>query len=302
LEAKISPLLLLARSNQSVLVAAMPPASAIRTHPIARIAGEGTDDVCEDVVAVEEPLEIRVGGRSLAVAMRTPGHDRELAAGFLVSEGLIHRRDDVLDMIYCGDRDAEAGSAGAGNGEATNVLDVLLAPHVTVDWSRLSRNVFASSSCGLCSKASIEAVRAQFPPIAAPFAPRRDVLAALPARLRSAQVEFAVTGGSHASALFDADGTLVAVREDVGRHNALDKIVGHAFFAERLPLAGHILLVSGRVSFEIVQKALAAGLPCIAAISAPTSAAVEFARETGQTLVGFLRGERMNVYAGTLAR
>ena len=147
----------------------------------------------------------------------------------------------------------------------------------------------------------IEAVRAQFPPIAVPLAPRREVLATLPEKLRGAQAAFAATGGLHASALFAADGTRHLVREDVGRHNALDKVVGHAFFAERLPLTGHILLVSGRVSFEIMQKALAAGLPCVAAISAPTSAAVEFARASGQTLVGFLRGERMNVYAGTLA-
>ena len=181
-----------------------------------------------------------------------------------------------------------------------NIADVLLAPGTEVDWARLTRQVFTSSSCGICSKASIEAVRAQFAPIAAQLAPRREVLAALPERLRAKQAVFAATGGLHASALFDRDGTMELVREDVGRHNALDKIVGHAFFGDQLPLTNRILLVSGRVSFELMQKALVAGIPCVAAISAPTTAAVEFAQASGQTLVGFLRGDRMNVYAGTL--
>ena len=263
-----------------------------RRVTLRRHDGPGAGAWADDTVAAEEPLEIRVGGRSVAVVMRTPGHDRELAAGFLVTEGILRRREEVLDMVYCG---------GEAQEPAENVLDVVLAPGVAVDWSRLTRNVFTSSSCGMCSKASIAAVRGQFPGIAEPLVARRAVLAALPERLRAAQAGFAATGGLHASGLFAADGTLVVVREDVGRHNALDKIVGHAFFAERLPLGGRILLVSGRVSFEIMQKALAAGVPCVAAISAPTSAAVDFARESGQTLVGFLRGERMNVYAGTVA-
>jgi FdhD protein len=267
-------------------------AKTTRTVSVTRLAGAAGPEVREDAVAAEEPLEIRVGGQSVAVVMRTPGHDRELAAGFLVTEGIVRRREDVLDLVYCR-RD------GAASDE--NVLDVLLAPGAAVDLARLTRHVFTSSSCGICSKASIDAVRMQFPPLAATLAPRREVLVALPARLREAQAAFAATGGLHASALFDAAGRLQAVREDVGRHNALDKVVGHAFFAEALPLAGRILLVSGRVSFEIMQKALAAGIPCVAAISAPTSAAVEFACASGQTLVGFLRGERMNVYAGTLA-
>lgn len=270
-------------------------------------AGEGVRT--DDTVATEEPLEIRVGGRSVAVVMRTPGHDRELAAGFLVTEGILRRREDVLDMVYCAMRREEGSgqvigpaSHEAGHGEKReNILDVLLAPGVEVDWSRLTRNVFTSSSCGICSKASIEAVQGQFPALAETLVPRRAALAGLPERLRAVQAGFAATGGLHASALFDADGTLLVVREDVGRHNALDKVVGHAFFAEQLPLRGRILLVSGRVSFELMQKALAAGVPGVAAISAPTSAAVEFARASGQVLVGFLRGERMNVYAGTLA-
>ena len=258
------------------------------THHDGAGAGMGRDDV----LAAEEPLEIRVGGRSVAVVMRTPGHDRELAAGFLVTEGILRRREEVLDLVYC---------RGDGRAPEENILDAVLAPGVAVDWARLTRNVFTSSSCGICSKASIEAVRGQFAPLAEAFAPRRAVLAALPERLGAAQAGFAATGGLHASGLFDAEGALVVAREDVGRHNALDKVVGHAFFAEQLPLSGRILLVSGRVSFEIMQKALAAGVPCVAAISAPTSAAVEFARASGQVLVGFLRGERMNVYAGTLA-
>ena len=267
-------------------------ARSTRTVSIDCIDGAGAGVAREDVLAAEEPLEIRVGGRSVAVVMRTPGHDRELAAGFLVTEGIVRRREEVLDMVYC---------RGDGRAPEENILDAVLAPGVAVDWARLTRNVFTSSSCGICSKASIEAVRGNFPPITEGFAPRRAVLAALPERLRAAQAGFAATGGLHASGLFDAAGALLVAREDVGRHNALDKVVGHAFFAEQLPLSGRILLVSGRVSFEIMQKALAAGVPCVAAISAPTSAAVEFARASGQTLVGFLRGERMNVYAGTLA-
>jgi FdhD protein len=267
-------------------------AKSTRAVSLTRLEGAATPEAREDVVAVEEPLEIRVGGHSVAVVMRTPGHDRELVAGFLVTEGLVRRREEVLDMVYC---------RSDGGPPEENILDVVLAPGAVVDMARLTRHVFTSSSCGICSKASIEAVRMQFPPIPAPLHPRRAVLAALPDRLRAAQAAFAATGGLHASALFDAAGGLQVVREDVGRHNALDKVVGHAFFAERLPLAGTVLLVSGRVSFELMQKALAAGIPCVVAISAPTSAAVEFARASGQVLVGFLRGARMNVYAGTLA-
>jgi FdhD protein len=267
-------------------------AKSTRPVSLARLEGAAAPEQREDSLAAEEPLEIRVGGHSVAVVMRTPGHDRELVAGFLVTEGMVKRREEVLDMIYC---------RNDGGKPEENILDVVLAPGATVDLARLTRHVFTSSSCGICSKASIEAVRMQFPSIAAPLSPSRAVLASLPDKQRAAQAAFAATGGLHASALFSADGTLRVVREDVGRHNALDKVVGHAFFAEKLPLADALLLVSGRVSFEIMQKALAAGVPCVAAISAPTSAAVEFARASGQTLVGFLRGTRMNVYAGTLA-
>jgi FdhD protein len=269
-------------------------AKALRSKPITRIDGLKKNSGQPDLLAVEEPLEIRVGGRSVAVVMRTPGHDRELAAGFLVTEGLVHQRDDLLDIVRCG------GDELAESEVTENILDVLLAPGATVDFARLTRHVFTSSSCGICSKASIDAVRSQFPPITKTLSPRPSVLAALPPRLASAQEAFAATGGLHASALFDGQGSLVVGREDVGRHNALDKVIGHEFFADRLPLNDRILLVSGRVSFELMQKSLAAGIACVAAISAPTTAAVEFAEASGQTLVGFLRGDRMNVYAGTL--
>jgi FdhD protein len=270
-------------------------AKVLRSKLITRVDGARNFSRETDQLAVEEPLEIRVGGRSIAVVMRTPGHDRELVAGFLVTEGLLHRRDDLLDIVRCA-----AGQRPEGE-SAENVLDVLLAPTAGVDLGRLTRHVFTSSSCGVCSKASIEAVRAQFPPVAVALTPRRDVLAGLPKTLAAAQEAFAASGGLHASALFDREGRLELVREDVGRHNALDKVIGQAFLADGLPLNERILLVSGRVSFELMQKALAAGIACVAAISAPTSAAVEFAAASGQTLIGFLRGDRMNVYAGTLA-
>jgi len=268
------------------------PAAAFATRSVELTRwAEREATVVEDRVAVEEPLEIRVQGHSLAVVMRTPGHDRELVAGFLLTEGIVRDRSDILDLVHC----------RAGAEPEANVMDALLAPRVNVDWARLQRHTFASSSCGLCGKASIDAVRTACPPLAETrLAVRRSILARLPDRLRAAQPAFASTGGAHASGLFSAEGELLALREDVGRHNALDKVVGWAFFAERLPLSHRILLVSGRVSFELMQKALMAGIPCVAAVSAPTSLAVDFARESGQTLVGFVRGERMNVYAGTL--
>ena len=275
----------------------MPLVPALRRQPITRIRGGEPAEDAEDLLAVEEPLEIRVNGRSIAVVMRTPGHDRELAAGFLVTEGILRHRDDVLDIIGCS---AAKDERGDKTPYTENLMDVLLSGGAVGDVAKLTRHVFTSSSCGICSKASIDAVRTQFAPISLPLRPRREVLVSLPDQLQARQVGFAASGGLHACALFSDAGELEFLREDVGRHNALDKIVGHAFLAERLPLSGRILFVSGRVSFELMQKALAAGIPCVAAISAPTSAAVEFARESGQTLVGFLRGERMNVYAGTL--
>ena len=241
-----------------------------------------------DCLTREEPLEIRVRGKSVAVTMRTPGHDAELAAGFLVTEGLLHRRSDVIEIAPC--QQGEAALHG-------NVLNVFLAPSVEINFERLTRHVFASSSCGLCGKASIESVQQQFPPVTSRMRINAKVLLALPEKLRAAQETFQQTGGLHAAALFDARGKMLVLREDVGRHNAVDKVIGHAYLHGLLPLDRQLLLVSGRASFEILQKALAAKIPIVAAVSAPSSLAVEFARESGQTLVGFLRRNTMNVYA-----
>ena len=238
-----------------------------------------------DVTAREEPLEIRVEGRSVAVVMRTPGHDEELAAGFLVSEGVVQRPRDILEVSQC----------PSTNNLHGNIVDVLLGGAV-VNWDSLTRHVFSASSCGLCGKTSIESVFQQFPAVKGDWQISPNLIASLPDKLRAAQETFAKTGGLHASGLFDLDGNLVVLREDVGRHNALDKILGYALQRNLLPLDRHILLVSGRVSFEIIQKALAGGIPLVAAISAPSSLAVDFAQEAGQTLIGFLRGETMNVY------
>jgi FdhD protein len=247
--------------------------------------GEKTERLT-DALAREEPLEIRVRQRSIAVTMRTPGHDRELAAGFLLTEGLIKGIGDIAEIAPC-----------VQSKTPENVLNVFLSPSVKVDFERLTRHVFATSSCGLCGKASIEAVHQQFPPVTSDVTISREVLNALPERMRTAQQNFAATGGLHAAAIFDASGDLVVLREDVGRHNAVDKVLGYGLLANRLPFDSQVLLVSGRASFEIVQKALAGRIPIICAISAPSSLAVEFARENGQTLVGFLRGQTLNIYS-----
>lgn len=240
----------------------------------------------DDNLAVEEPLEIQVEGRPVSITMRTPGHDSELAAGFLLSEGLVRSAADLRDI-----RPYPRNTTG-------NAINVFLAPEVTVDFARLTRHVFASSSCGICGKASIDAVRAVFPPVKARLKVRAGMLTGLPASMRSAQATFESTGGLHAAALFDAGGTLLVLREDVGRHNAVDKVLGHALMAGWLPLDQYILLVSGRASFEILQKALAARIALLCAVSAPSSLAVDFARANGQTLVGFLREGRCNIYSG----
>jgi FdhD protein len=238
-----------------------------------------------DDLAHEEPLEIRVRGRAISVTMRTPGHDDELAAGFLLTEGLIRQTSDVLRIEPC-DRNDEG-----------NLLNVLLAPEVHVDFEKLTRHVFASSSCGLCGKATIDAVRATFPPVESVMAIDAATLLRMPDAMRGQQSTFDRTGGLHAAALFDRDGNLLVLREDVGRHNAVDKVIGHTLLNNLMPLDQHILVVSGRSSFEIVQKALAARISLIAAVSAPSSLAVQFAQENNQTLVGFLRDRRMNVYS-----
>jgi FdhD protein len=240
-----------------------------------------------DDLAEEEPLEIRARGRAISVTMRTPGHDAELAAGFLLTEGLIRGRADVLNIQSC-DRN-----------EWGNAINVLLAPEVHVDFERLTRHVFASSSCGLCGKVTIDSIRAKFPALAAAQTQfKAELIASFPESMRKAQPIFDRTGGLHAAAVFDERGSLLVLREDIGRHNAVDKVLGHALLSGLLPLDHHVLLVSGRASFEIMQKALAATVPIVASVSAPSSLAVQFAAESRQTLIGFLRGERMNIYTG----
>ena len=261
-----------------------PATSAVK---LLRWSGNAHLQARTDKLAREEPLEIRVAGRSVAVTMRTPGYDRELAAGFLLSEGIVRRRADVADILHC--RAAAAPD---------NTLNVFLAPSVRLDLARLTRHVFASSSCGLCGKASIESVHQHFPPVTNLVTVRTETLSRLPTRMRRAQEAFSQTGGLHAAALFDARGRLLVLREDVGRHNAVDKVLGHGLLEGTLPFASHILLVSGRASFEIMQKALAARVPVVCAVSAPSSLAVDFARASSQTLVGFLRDGGMNVYSG----
>ncbi len=262
---------------------------ATRAAPVICWSHQAARVVRTDRVAREEPLELRVNGRSVAVVMRTPGHERELAAGFLLSEGVIRTRDDLLDILIC--RDLPHGKSG-------NVVDVLLAPGVEVDFERLSRNTFAASSCGICGKATLDSVFARIAPVPATVVFSPSTLTTLPARLRELQPDFGLTGGMHASALFDLNGHVCEAREDVGRHNALDKLIGRALLENRLPLVGHGLMLSGRVSFELVQKAIAAGIGLVAGIGAPSSLAIDCASEGGVTLVGFLRQERMNVYAG----
>ncbi|MCM2422515.1 MULTISPECIES: formate dehydrogenase accessory sulfurtransferase FdhD [unclassified Streptomyces] len=255
-----------------------------------------------DTLVAEEPLEIRLNGKALAITMRTPGDDFALAVGFLASEGVIGRADEIANIVYCAGATLGVPPAVAGGGANTyNIVDVRLAEGVTVPDITLERNVYTTSSCGLCGKASLDAVRTNAlwkigdtPPVRI----GTDLLAVLPDRLRAAQQVFERTGGLHAAALFTADGEMVDVREDVGRHNAVDKLVGRALQQDLLPLSESILLVSGRASFELAQKAVMAGIPVLAAVSAPSSLAVDLAAESGLTLVGFLRGSSMNVYAG----
>ncbi|MBZ4016917.1 formate dehydrogenase accessory sulfurtransferase FdhD [Streptomyces purpurogeneiscleroticus] len=255
---------------------------------------DGAVSTRPDTLVAEEPLEIRLGGKPLAITMRTPGDDFALAAGFLVSEGVLGSAAELANIVYC------AGATDDGS-NTYNVVDVQLAPGVAVPDITLERNVYTTSSCGLCGKASLDAVRTT-----ARFALKDDdamtvepaTLSVLPDRLRAAQRVFDRTGGLHAAGLFTVDGELLDLREDVGRHNAVDKIIGRALQQDRLPLSDTVLMVSGRASFELAQKAVMAGIPMLAAVSAPSSLAVDLAAETGLTLVGFLRGSSMNVYAG----
>jgi FdhD protein len=249
-----------------------------------------------DRLATEEPLEIRLlvgrSRRTAAVTMRTPGADFELAAGFLYGEGVVAGPGDIVGMSYCTD-------PGIDSEQRFNIVNVALAPHVAPDLAPLERHFLTTSACGVCGKASLDALRVRSAALAG-TSPRIDpgTLTGLPGRLRAAQGLFEVTGGLHAAGLFDAGGNLVAAREDVGRHNAVDKLLGWALMAGRLPLAESIVLVSGRASYEILQKCLAAAVPVVCSVSAPSSLAVSLAEQFGMTLVGFLRGERFNIYAG----
>ncbi|MFG6278680.1 formate dehydrogenase accessory sulfurtransferase FdhD [Microbacterium sp. 5K110] len=261
---------------------------------VTRITLDGVNRTRPDAIAVEEPLEIRVAGAPLSVTMRTPGHDVELAAGFLVSEGVIHRGDQFARAIHCG-----GPGTGGADGNTYNVLDLTLAPGVALPSPDIARNFYTTSSCGVCGTASIEAVEkvSSYDVSEDGIRIPAEDLAALPDRLREGQKVFEKTGGLHAAALFDvACGEMLVVREDVGRHNAVDKVVGWAVLNDRLPLRGTVLQVSGRVSFELVQKAVMAGIPILSAVSAPSSLAVELAERAGLTVAGFVRGGSMNLY------
>jgi FdhD protein len=265
------------------------PSERVKTTPVVEWNGGEHRRIADDVV-VEEPLEIRVGGVSVSVTMRTPGDDFDLAAGFLFTERIIARRNDIARVDYGLDPDGQQNA---------NVVDVTLRAGKKVNLVRLQRRFYAASSCGVCGKASICAVRiGGITRATGDLRVGPALLLRLPGVLRVMQSVFDRTGGLHAAALFDAGGALLNIREDVGRHNTVDKIIGHALLEGKLPLSQHLLVVSGRGAFEIVQKALVAGVPIVASVSAPSSLAVDLAREHGLTLIGFLRGQRFVVYSG----
>lgn len=246
-----------------------------------------------DTLAAEEPLELRVNGAPLTVTMRTPGHDIELAHGFLLTEGVIGNLEDVRNARYCAGAEVDGVNT-------YNVLDLQLSPDVAPPDASVTRNFYTTSSCGVCGKAALDAVKlaTRFPPASAPCPVTPELLLSLPDKLRTQQRVFSTTGGLHGAGLYRSDGSMIVVREDVGRHNAVDKVLGAALLAGEIPLSDTILMVSGRASFELVQKAAMAGVPILAAVSAPSSLAVELAEEQGMTLAGFVRGESMNVYTG----
>ena len=254
--------------------------SGIGSEKIIRRKRDGNLEYLPDELTIEQPLEIRIGRKPIATTMRTPGHDEELAAGFLLSEGIVRARDQIASVSIGGDNRVVVETSG-----------------VKLRLNSTKRFGTISSSCGLCGKTSIDAIRQNFAAIrSADIRIDLETLLSLPERLREAQSDFARTGGIHAAGIFGVDGKLKIAREDIGRHNAVDKAVGRAFLDQLVPLQRHLLLVSGRASFEIIQKALAAGIPIVAAVSAPSSLAVEFARDSNQTLIGFLRPPSFNVY------
>jgi FdhD protein len=262
--------------------------NAIGAGTVVRRKADGSFECVTDEVTVEEPLEIRLGDNPLAITMRTPGNDEELAAGFLLSEGLIGRHSDLQKLEHS----LLPNSPG-------NVLNVALSSQTKLDVGSVRRFGTISTSCGLCGKTSIDAIRQHFPPLEPPLSLRVPVaqLLEMPARLRALQGNFDRTGGIHAAAIFDLQSDHVILREDVGRHNAADKTIGRALLDDLLPLNHHVLMVSGRASLEIVQKALAAGIPIVASVSAPSTLAINFARDAGQTLIGFLRPPTFNIYS-----
>jgi FdhD protein len=265
--------------------------SSVRPIDVVRVSGGGSASR-QDVAAAEEPLEVRLHGSTFVVTMRTPGADRDLAAGLLLSERIIRDADDLGTIRHCVDPD------GVDQG---NIINVTLAGEAVGRAEHAlgeRRLVTTNSACGVCGRQSIDDLMVGVPRVAGTLSMPAAVVASLPERLRAAQAAFEETGGLHAAGLFDAAGTLVAVAEDVGRHNAVDKVIGSQLLAERLPLGDRALMVSGRTSFEIVQKTVVAGIPILAAVSAPSSLAIDLAREAGLTLLGFVRGDTFNIYAG----
>jgi FdhD protein len=264
---------------------------SILTVPVSRIEGRSATQF-QDLLAVEEPLEIRLGGKTVSITMRTPGNDFELAAGFLFTEGILTGRDQIGEIFHTQNT--------TNPRQAGNSVSVELKANAEIDFDRLERHFYISSSCGVCGKASIEALEVQ----GCPMLPRdglmatADVIHSLPEALRKHQAVFERTGGLHAAALFDSAGHLTSLREDVGRHNAVDKLIGTEMLAGRTPLHDRLMLVSGRASFELVQKAVMGGIPLLAAVGAPSSLAVELGRRFRMTLLGFVRGQKFNIYSG----
>ncbi|HRI04033.1 MAG TPA: formate dehydrogenase accessory sulfurtransferase FdhD [Pyrinomonadaceae bacterium] len=282
----------------------MKSAPAYSEISVRRVASGGDGSESDDVLAVEEPLEIRIGfpdgaQKAVSITMRTPGEDGELAAGFLFTEGIITSTDQIKQIRHCGLK------IGKGNGSLdrtsalnSNTIRVDINEVLNIDLKRLERNFYTTSSCGVCGKASIEALATGVRQITSDLKVAANIIHSLPSKLRDDQAGFEMTGGLHASALFYANGEIDIIREDVGRHNALDKVIGAKFMTGETPLSETILLVSGRASFELVQKGLMAGIPILAAVGAPSSLAVELANEYGMTLIGFVRDERFNIYCG----
>ena len=277
------------------MVLSRPPGHVVEHHVSRLKLGERTE--AEDVLAAEEPLEIRLiwqeNGepvrRNIAVTMRTPGDDFELATGFLHGEGIVHSREDVVDVSYCMDEDED---------QAFNIVNVTLRPGLVFDAARLERNFYTTSSCGVCGKAALEALEIQgCDALPAGFTVASEVVCGLPKALRAAQSVFDRTGGLHAAGLFDRDGKLISLREDVGRHNALDKLIGGQLTAGHTPLSERVLMLSGRASFELLQKALVARIPVVAAVGAPSSLAVQLAESFNVTLLGFVREDGFNIYS-----